>query len=190
MSGSEVDDHECDKCGKTFSTKYTLARHKKNIHRKRPKESESESEEPEVEEESDEEEEEPTNHIWRRLLKRVLREWNSGDEHNMPRSEEELMEVKDSIREDLYKEVSKVLNDYHDLVHSPMYKKIIRTQQRMLKLFGDEDDDDDDDTFETAFNQRSVMLNDFLNDNSDIYENYEESSDEDADDEDSDEDDE
>jgi hypothetical protein len=177
------EEHSCRKCGKSFATKYTMQRHMEAVHRKRPhspedgESEESEEEDQEVDtddEEEEEEEEEPSDGIWRKLLKRGLR--SIAQEETIP---EDIIEIEDKIRKALYGEMVKLENEHYDLIRSPMYIKIAQTKKRVLRLM--DEDEDYDEAWRAAFDQRRILIEDFLRDNKDVHDNYDESSDSDGD---------
>lgn len=155
--------------------------------------SNKQKEESESEEDNDNEEqlaESDNEMVWRRLLKNVLRNWSRDDDKGMPKSEDELIDSEnlDAIREDLYGEIIRVLDNHGKLIDSPMYKKLERTRENLQDMFGDTEHDEDwNEAFRQAYDLRKGLINDFIIENKDVWENYNESSDE-EDNEDDDED--
>lgn len=115
--------------------------------------------------------EKPPNYIWRKLIKRVLKKGQQNGSIEIPETEDELLEMKEKIRDGIFHETLKIWNDYHDLIQSPIYKKISRSEKHYRdQVSGDSDDDSDIDTetFEYAFDIRKRLLNQFISDNADI----------------------
>lgn len=167
--------HKCSKCDNKYASKYSLDRHTREVHRKRAR-----SPSPDSDSESSDSDTEPSNHIWRTLTKRVLRDWDADDEKEMPKTEDELSGMKDEIREELYSEVMKLINDHQALIDSPIYQKITKTSEQLEKLMGDSVEDENE-AFQSAFEQRRGLLGNFLDENLNIIDNYAQSTDEDTD---------
>lgn len=210
---SEEEDHQCKKCKKSYSTKYTLERHLKNIHGKKKSKNdnskdsdESDSEDTDGTNDSEileaDNDSEPSNYIWRRLMKRVLRNWNKNHPERVlssasplpfpgargykyvtpiPQNEEDLITESNLkiVREDLYNEMMTVLNNYQELTSSPLYQKILKSKEKLEKTVYDSDTDDDNgEAWQSAYDFRKTLVEDFIEENKDIVQNYDESTDE------------
>lgn len=170
----------CPKCGKTLASKYSLKRHIESQHRNKRVQKSGKGEENESERDNGNEEQlEESDHIWRQLLKKVLRNWSADSDTEMPKSEDELIDSEnlEAVREDLYPEIIRVLDEHGKLINSPMYKKLERTRENLQDIFDDDEQDDDwNEAFRQAYDLRKGLINDFIIENKDILENYKESS--------------
>lgn len=173
MENSSCDNtYECKKCDKSFCSKYSLDRHVKTRHSKGKQKREEDSSDNE-----EAKEEEPSDYVWRQMMKYILQEWNGEEDGEMPQNEEEFLNIKKEIRSKLYDQTVKILNDYAALIESPLYKKIRRSEKRIEKIVGDSDSEDEGEAFQSAFEQRKILLNKFIEDNADVVERYNESTD-------------
>lgn len=169
---------KCRQCTKSFASKYNLDRHVVQQHKNSNKRKNVCSSE---EDEKDEKEEEPTNHIWRQMIKRILRKWNNNDDEKTPQSKQQYIDVKDDIRANLFEQLGRIMNDYAELVNSPLYEKIKRTKDRFV--YDIDSSDDEGEGLKMALDYRKILLNDFIEANADAWECFNESSDEETDDE-------
>lgn len=178
-STNSIGEYTCPTCGKSFSTKYTLKRHIENQHSSSKKTNRGNEED----DGNANDDYESSDYIWRRLMKRVLRKWSQDKDISMPKTEEEFTssENLETMSDDLYDEIMQVLNDEVSLVNSPIYRKIEKSKNKLLQTVfddssSDSDTDDKNDAFRTAYKFRKVILEDFIKDNADVLDNYEESS--------------
>lgn len=166
--------HECQKCGKTLASKYSLKRHVDSQHRHRNKRVKKTKRRRQSESEEDQEQ---SDYIWRQFLKNILRNWSIYSGKEMPKSEDELVDEEnlEVIRNEMYEEMIRALNTHANLLKSPMYKKLERTREHILKVFDDEDDDDWNEAFRRAYELRKGLFSNFIIKNKDVFETYDES---------------
>ena len=181
------DDYNCSDCDKEFCSKYSLKRHLDTQHKKpsksvvEPPEKKTKTEDINEEkkgekDESDSDGEEPSDYIWRKILKRILRKKSEDPNTIMPKTEDDLIGQKRDIRDDLHDETLNIINDYNQLMSSPMYQKIQRSENRYKDQIGsDTDSDYEDEAYQHAFDVRKRVLDNFIIDNADVIDNYDQS---------------
>ena len=116
-----------------------------------------------------------SNHIWRKMIQRILRKWQHDGSVEIPETENDLVLMREEIRDEIYYETLKIWNDYHDLIRSPIYKKLSRSEKHYKNQIMDESDDDSDvdtEAFEYAFDIRKRLLNNFISDNADVVNDF------------------